>query len=131
MKKIFLAAVTALMLSTGIASVTNAQTKTVSIENFNTETPVSAQAISAETPYYDKAGNLVYVVRRYMGTALPEGITSIIKNTYADYAIVSVEEVAIPSSSSVYFVHVANDKKLKTIRVHDGNSEIISEYKKG
>jgi hypothetical protein len=38
----------------------------------------------------------------------------------------------LPSdNNSTYFVHIASDKKLKTVRVYNGESEVIKEFKKG
>ncbi len=131
MKKISLAAILAVMLSAGLSLQTKAQTKTVSIENFNINTASTIPVNIAGTSHYDKDGQLLYVIRRYNATSLPENITSIIKNRYNNYTIAGVEEVAIPSSSSVYFVHITNDKKLKTVKVYNGNTEVINNYIKG
>lgn len=133
MKKISLAAILAVMLSAGLTLQTKAQTKTVDIENFSKKTiSEKAPAAITETPIYNKAGKLLYIVKRYDETALPKDISRMVRNEFYDFDIVGVEEVVIPSNSnSIYFVHIASDKKLKTIKVYNGESEVMNEYKKG
>lgn len=132
MKKSFLAVAIAVMLSAGLTSKTQAQTKAVSIENLSTENAVKKSVVITETPVYNKAGKLLYTVKRYDESALSKDVSRIIRNQFYDFDIIGVEEVVIPdNSSSIYLVHIANDTKLKTIRVYDGESEVINEYKKG
>lgn len=121
------------MLSAGLTLNTNAQTKAVNIENFNTKNVnENAPVILSETPVYNKAGKLIYTVKRYDESDLPKDISGLVRNEYYDFDIVGVEEVVVPSNnSSIYLVHIANDKKLKTIRVYNGESEVIKEFKKG
>lgn len=120
------------MLSAGLALNTQAQTKAVNIESFTTKNVSNASAYLMETPIYSKAGKLLYTVKRYDESALPKDISRLVRNEYDDFDIVGVEEVVIPSNgNSIYFVHIANDKKLKTVKVYNGESEIVNEYKKG
>lgn len=129
MKKISLAAILAVMLSAGLTLQTKAQTKTVSIENYST---VTTKAAIIETPIHNKAGKLIYTVKRYEATALPKEVSRLVRNEFVDYDIAGVEEVVLPSNiNSIYLVHIANDKKMKTVRVYNGESEVINEYKKG
>ena len=132
MKKISLAAII-LMLSAGLTLNTQAQTKAVNIESFNAKTiGEKAHAISTETSIYNKAGKLLYTVKRYEESALPKNISRMVRNEFYDFDIMGVEEVVLPSNSnSIYFVHIANDKNLKTVRVYNGESEVIKEYIKG
>ena len=129
MKKISLAAIFAVMLSAGFTLQSKAQTRTVSIENYSTPT---AKAVITETPIYNKAGKLIYTVKRYEATTLPKEISRLVRNEFVDYDIAGVEEVVLPSDdNSIYLVHIVNDKKIKTVRVYNGESEVINEYKKG
>ena len=132
MKKSFLAVIIAVALSAGLTSKTSAQTKTVSIENFNTENVVKTSAVINETLVYTKAGKLQYTVKRYESSALPTDISRMVRNQFINFDIIGVEEVVIPSdNNSVYFVHIANDKKLETVKVYNDDFEVINEFKKG
>ncbi len=134
MKKLSFIAIAA-MFSAGVifSSNTQAQTKPVNLENFDAITSVVKNpGTITETPIYDKKGRLLYSVKRYDESALPKDISRIVRNQYYDFDIIGVEEVVIPSSSnSIYFVHIANDKKLETVKVYNGESEVVNEYKKG
>jgi hypothetical protein len=134
MKKLSMIAI-AVMLSAGAIFSSNiqAQTKSVNLENFDAITNVAKNPGSiTETPIYNKKGKLLYSVRRYDETGLPKDIDRLVRNQYVDFDIIGVEEVVIPSgSNSIYFVHIANDKKLETVKVYNGESEIVNEYKKG
>ena len=132
MKKLSLAAIIAVMLS-AFTLQTQAQPKAINIENFssfsaNRKLPVKI----SEMPVYDKAGKLLYTVKRYNESALSKDISRMVRNQYYDFDIIGVEEVVFPSNSnSIYFVHIGNDKKLETVKVYEGESEVVHEYKKG
>ncbi len=132
MKKFFLAASIAVLLSAGLTQ-TQAQTNSVNIENLstasvNTKKPV----IINEMPVYNKAGKLLYTVKRYDESALPKEISRMVRNQFYDFDILGVEEVVIPhNNNSVYFVHIGNEQKLKTIKIYNGESEVMNEYKRG
>jgi hypothetical protein len=133
MKKLSLIAI-AVVLSAGIifSSATQAQTKAVNIESFSATNVVTNPGSVTETPIYNKKGKLLYSVKRYDESALPKEISRMVRNQYYDFDIVGVEEVVIPSgSNSIYFVHIANDKKLETVKVYNGESEVVNEYKRG
>ena len=133
MKKLSLTAIIVAMLSTGFALQTKAQNKTVNIETLSTENMVgSVPAILSEMPVYNKSGKLMYTVKRYEGSSLPKEVSRLVRNQYDDFDIIGVEEVVVPSNEkSIYLVHIGNDKELKTIRVYDGETQIVNEYKKG
>ena len=125
MKKNFLIAMSTLILAAGLTINTNAQTKTANIEN-------TSATHKTETRIYDKKGKLLYSVYRYDATELPADVKSLVKREYYDYDIAGVEEVRTPENrNSVYLVHVQNDSKLKLIRIYDGETELVKEYKRG
>jgi len=129
MKKIFLAATIAVALSAGITTQSKAQAKAVNIENF--AAPISAKENTplTETMFYNKAGKLEYVVKRYQQNELPKNISRLVRNQFYDFDIIGVEEVIVASNNnSVYFVHIANNKKLATVKVTNGETEIVNEY---
>ncbi len=131
MKKTFLAIIIAAALSAGLTSKTSAQTTAVGIENFNTGN-VKTSAVITETPVYNKAGELQYSVKRYEESALPAEISKMVRNQFTNFDIIGVEEVVIPSdNNSVYFVHIANNKKLETVKIYNDDFEVINEFKKG
>ncbi|MEO8711345.1 MAG: hypothetical protein ABI405_04430 [Parafilimonas sp.] len=133
MKKFSLAAIIAVMLSAGFALQTQAQPKAINIESFSAfSARINAPVKITEMPVYDKAGKLLYTVKRYNESALPKDISRMVRNQYYDFDIIGVEEVTFPSNSnSIYFVHIGNDKNLETVKVYNGESEVVHEYKKG
>ncbi|MEP6684636.1 MAG: hypothetical protein ABJA35_15305 [Parafilimonas sp.] len=132
MKKISLTAIIAVMLLTGFTLQTKAQTASINIESLSTTKEAKTTVAVTETPVYNKTGQLLYTVKRYDESSLPKEISRLVRNTYYNFDIIGVEEVILPSdTNSIYLVHIGNDKKLETIRVHNGNSEVINEYKKG
>ena len=83
-------------------------------------------------PIYNKAGKLAYTVKRYTEAGLSKDISRLIRNQFYEFDIIGVEEV-IPASNdnSIYFVHIGNEKEIKTIKVYNGEAQVIKEYKKG
>ena len=133
MKKIFVSAIMVAALSTGFALKTRAQIPLVNIEVLSTENAdVTAPVNFSETLMYNNAGELLGSVKRYDASHVSADISSIINNRYRNFNIVGVEEVTIPSEKTrVYYVHISNDKNLATIKVLNGESELISKYKRG
>ena len=78
---------------------------------------------------YDKKGNWKYTVSYYDEKNLPVEIKAIVKPVYYDYAISRVEEVHA-NDQIVYFVHVQNDSRLKTLRVCEGEMDLIEDLPK-
>lgn len=134
MKKFLLPAIIALTFTTGLVMQTNAQAKSVKPVYFNlTANNVSTVSETGTAmPVYNKAGKLAYTVKRYGEAGLAKDISRLIRNQFYQFDIIGVEEV-VPASNdnSVYFVHIGNEKELKTIKIYDGESEVIKEYKKG
>jgi len=133
MKKLSLAAIIAVVLSTGLTVQTKAQISTANIENFDKITIGLKNPVNiTETPVYNKAGKLLYTVKRYEESALPREISRMVRNQFYNFDITGVEEVILPSdTNSIYLVHIGNAQNLKTVRVYNGESGVISEYKKG
>ena len=122
-KKFFLtlsAVAFALIMTAGI----HAQTRTVNLENI--------PADKTETRIYDKNGKLLYSVYRYDETELPKEVKSLVRREYSDYDIAGVEEVKTPGNlTSIYFVHVQNETTLKVVKIFNGETELVKEYKRG
>ncbi len=79
---------------------------------------------------YDKTGNWSGTTRIYNETKLPREIRRIVKSTYYDYAIKSVSEVS-GAQKLMYFVKIQDSVTLKTIRVMDGDMQVIEEFNRG
>ena len=125
MKKNFLTAMTTLILAAALSISVSAQTKTVNLENISISNKTEIQI-------HDKKGKLLYSVYRYDATGLPSEIKSLVKREYYDSNIAGVEEVQTPGdANSIYFVHVQNDSKLRLVRVYNGETELLKEYKRG
>ena len=78
---------------------------------------------------YDKKGNWKYTVSYYDEKNLPVEIRAIVKPVYYDYAISRVEEVHA-NDQIIYIVHVQNDSRLKTLRVCEGEMDLIEDLPK-
>jgi len=79
---------------------------------------------------YDKTGNWSGTTRIYNETKLPREIRRIVKSTYYDYAIKSVSEVT-GAQKLMYFVKIQDSVTLKTVRVMDGDMQVIEEFIRG
>ena len=134
MRKFLLPAIIAIIFTTGLVMQTSAQAKSVKPAYFNfPENNVSAvNETVAVMPVYNKAGKLAYTVKRYDEKGLSKNISRLIRNQFYEFDIIGVEEV-VPASNdnSIYFVHIGNEKELKTIKVFNGEPEVVKEYKKG
>jgi hypothetical protein len=78
---------------------------------------------------YDKKGNWKYTVIYYDEKNLPTEIRAIVKPVYYDYTISRVEEVHA-NDQIIYIVHVQNDASLKTLRVCEGEMNLIEDFPK-
>ncbi|PWT76268.1 MAG: hypothetical protein C5B59_06935 [Bacteroidetes bacterium] len=78
---------------------------------------------------YDKKGNWRFSVSYYGEKNLPAEIRAIVKPVYYDYAISRVEEVH-SDDKVIYIVHVQNASTLKTLRVCEGEMDLIEDFRK-
>jgi hypothetical protein len=78
---------------------------------------------------YDKKGNWKFTVSYYEEKNLPVEIRAIVKPVYYDYSISRVEEVHA-NDKTIYIVHVQNDSRLKTLRVCEGEMDLIEDFPK-
>jgi hypothetical protein len=79
--------------------------------------------------YYDKRGTWHCTISYYGEQNLPHDIRDIVKRVYYDYGITQVEEVHT-ENGSVYIVHVQDEKTSKTLRVGDGEMEVMHDFKR-
>ena len=80
---------------------------------------------------YDKKGNWVYTVARFNADNLPKDIFDIARKDYANYYVSGMEKVDRPGFETVYIVHLEDKTTLKTVRVSEGETELIEDYVKG
>jgi hypothetical protein len=74
---------------------------------------------------YDEKGNWLYLIRYYTEKKLPRDVRGLVKSTWYDYAISSIEELHC-KEQVVYLIHIHEGDDWKIIRVQDGDmSEII------
>jgi hypothetical protein len=78
---------------------------------------------------YDKKGDWVYTIRQYTEKELPCDVRAQVKQTYYDDTIGVVKEVIQPQYT-VYLIHIENGVRWKTIRVRDGEMEVVQDFKK-
>jgi hypothetical protein len=78
---------------------------------------------------YDKKGHWVFTVSYYEEKSLPAEIRAIVKPVYYDYTISRVEEVHT-DDKTIYIIHVQNGTRLKTLRVCDGEMDLIEDLPK-
>jgi hypothetical protein len=78
---------------------------------------------------YDTKGNWRFTVSYYAEKNLPAEIRAIVKPVYYDYTISRVEEVHA-GDKIIYIVHVQNASSLKTLRVCEGEMDLMADFPK-
>lgn len=78
---------------------------------------------------YDSKGNWRFTVSYYDEKSLPADIRAIVKPVYYDYTIARVEEVHA-DDKTIYIVHVQNESSLKTLRICEGEMDLIADFPK-
>lgn len=79
---------------------------------------------------YNLKGNWLHTIRYYDEKKLAPAIRHIVKSTYYDYTILQIAEVSF-SDQTVYMIYVQDETYLKTIRVFDGEMEVVQTYTRG
>ena len=77
---------------------------------------------------YDENGKWLYNLLTYSDDNLPSDVRSLIKSRYYDYQIEYCNEYQL-SNSTVYIIKMTDDNSIKTIRVVDGEIEVIADHK--
>jgi hypothetical protein len=78
---------------------------------------------------YDKKGNWKYTVSYFDEKNLPAEIRAMVKPVYYDYTISRVEEVHA-GDQIIFIVHVQNDSSLKTLRICEGQMDLLEDFPK-
>ena len=86
----------------------------------------TASIASAQTQreFFDKKGRHLYTIAYYGEKGLPAEVRAIVKPVYYDYAILTVEEVKV-SGRSIYFIDMEDSSTIKTVRIADGEMELV------
>lgn len=86
---------------------------------------------NAVTSAYDKKGNLVYTIERHTAVNLLKNVMDIVKESHYDYYISGMEKVDIPGFNTVYIVHIEDQKTIKTLRVSNGEVQVMQDFERG
>jgi hypothetical protein len=84
---------------------------------------------------YNSKGDWAYTLKQYTEKELPEEVRDQVKRVYYDYPITYVKEInqwdiINRSELVVYLLHVENDHESKTIRVANGEMNVVETYNK-
>ena len=79
--------------------------------------------------FYDKKGNLLHSILDYDEKKLPKDVRATVKRTYYDASIMGVNEIHI-EDKVIYLVYIKDETTLKTLRICDGEMEVINSFEK-
>ena len=79
---------------------------------------------------YDLNGNWHSMLRTYSEDKLLFDVRHIVKSKYYDYDIMVVYEITHPDNLT-YILKIEDSKRIKTLRVGDGEMEVIGDYIRG
>jgi hypothetical protein len=80
--------------------------------------------------FYDSKGKWLGTISGYNEDKLPASIIKMVKSNYYNYAITYIHELNLANDDTVYLIQIQDEKTIKTIRVSDGESEVIGELDK-
>jgi len=89
-----------------------------------TENEIETKAV------YDLKGNWRCTLRTYSEDKLPFDVRNMVKTKYYDYSILVVYEIT-HNDNLTYILKIEDSKKIKTLRVTDGEMEVIGDYVRG
>ena len=78
---------------------------------------------------YNIKGNWLYTIGVYSEENLPFSVRDLVKRNYYDFNIFQVLEIKI-ENKIIYLVRVEDKTSWKTIRVQDGEMQVIEQYRK-
>jgi len=106
---------------------TSAPTITFTNDGYIASAVVEGHQVSAA---YNKKGNKVCSIVRYTSDNLAKNIVDIVKGTYDKYFITSMEKIEEPNLEPVFIVHLTNANSVKTVRVSEGSTELLQNFRK-
>ena len=78
---------------------------------------------------YNLKGKYVAMIRRYSEDKLPKDVRHLVRSNFYDYTISIVIEVTTDNGTA-YLVKIEDEKRIKTIRVVDGEWDVYEDYVK-
>ena len=100
---------------------------TSSKEGFIVHSNVDGNEIASA---YDKKGNWLYTIERHGAASLLKNVMDIVKDSYYDYFISGMEKVDRPGHNTIYIVHIEDSNSIKTVRVSNGEVEVVKDFKR-
>lgn len=80
--------------------------------------------------FYDKKGHWTASMKFCSENKLPHDIRAVVKSTYYDFTITTIEVIEIPEHR-VYLVHLEDATKIKVVRVsEDGEMDTLEDFTK-
>jgi hypothetical protein len=77
--------------------------------------------------FYNNKGNWLFTIECYGESKLPADARAILKSVYPDYSILTVEEIQKPERI-IYQVDITCNKNWKTIRICEGEMELVNDF---
>jgi hypothetical protein len=79
---------------------------------------------------YNKKGNWVRTIRYYHENKLAQAVRHIVKSTYYDYDINSVQEIEKPLDPIIYLIQLLGKTELINLSVCNGEMVVLQKFKK-
>jgi hypothetical protein len=79
---------------------------------------------------YSKKGSWIYTIRTYPEEKLSHDVRHIVKSTYYDYTINSVQEIEKPLEPVTYIIQLLGKTELINLRVCDDEVTVLQRFKK-
>jgi hypothetical protein len=124
-KKIFsiaLAMACILIVSTSFAA---ANASPVSKKGYTVQSVIDGRE---STTAYNKNGKWVYTIQQYSPDNLDNNIVQKVRSVYADYGVTAIQKIEQPGQDAVYIVRLENTKSLKTVRLSNGEIELMQNF---
>ena len=78
--------------------------------------------------FYSKNGTWHHTIMDYDEKRLPKDVRATVKSTYYDFSIVGANEIHI-EDKVIYLVYIRDENTCKTLRICDGEMEILNDFK--
>ena len=83
------------------------------------------------TSVFNQKGKFIYSISRYSADNLPKDIFDVVRKNYGQFYIAGMEKVEQRNSNDVYIVHLEDNTSIKTLRVSNGETELVQDFVKG
>lgn len=83
------------------------------------------------TSAYNKKGERIYTIERFIGGNVTADIVDKVKEDYDDFDITGMEKIDQVGYNTVYIVHLENCHSIKTVRVRNDETELLQDFTKG